>query len=59
MVRNDRLKPKPVPNGSRSKQHLGQSEQNQRLEQFKRYLENRGCPVRLAPKDENEVRWIG
>ncbi len=58
MIRNERLRPKPVPSGSRPKNHLGQSENNQRLEQFQRYLESRGCPVRLAPKD-NDVRWIG
>ena len=58
MNRNHRLRPASVPNGQRQKQYSGQDERNQRLQQFQKYLENRGCPVRLAPKD-TDVRWIG
>jgi len=35
-------------------------EVNERLKRFEQFLENRGCPTRLAlRKKETEIQWIG
>ncbi|MDP8245237.1 MAG: hypothetical protein P9L94_14230 [Candidatus Hinthialibacter antarcticus] len=32
---------------------------NQNTVRFQRYLENRGCPIRLASPKSDDIRWLG
>lgn len=32
---------------------------NQNAVRFQRYLENRGCPIRLASPKSDDIRWLG
>lgn len=44
----------------RPSRYSGQEEHNKRIQRFQQYLESRGCPVKLAPNDDNnQIRWIG
>lgn len=51
---------RPAGPSSTTSRFNGTDERNLRMRRFEQYLENRGCPVKLSPKQgETDIRWIG